>query len=270
MDPFEDAVACLDASLIKACQLHTSIRNSGYVKEQDVNALAQELRSAHDELEILLDVMTALRSSNGRVGGGRGGALPAAVLVARQRRVTAVEDEYKDLMRGLEKLERGLSEHQKSVIEAAKNNNSAAAASNNKKNVLSSTMSNGDDVAQKQQQGKQGAAGRRGYGGDGDDFFNMQMETQQEEMSLQNAVLDRLHHNVITMKTTAVDVRDEVVAQEDALQRLHVVSDNLLSRIHVANQKVDVMLNSMSNKGKICLIVMLCLVLGIMIAVVFF
>ena len=260
MDPFEDAMSSVESSLARSRQRYSTIRNSGYVKEAEVIALSNELSSAHEELEILLDVMTTLRSSNGRVGGGNNKiALPASVLVSRQRHVTVAEDEYKDLTRGLEKLERGLADHKRQVAAAA-----AIASAQEQREF-------GQGVVPGHSGAASATSGRGGRAREGDvDFFNMQMETQQEEMVVQDAALDRLHHNVITMKQQAVEARDEMIQQDESLQKLHTVSDMLLSRVSVANQKVDVMLNSMSNKGKICLIVMLCLVLGIMIAVEFF
>jgi SYP7 family syntaxin len=253
IDPFEETASSAEASLARARLCYDRIRNSGYVKAEDVAVLASELQGADVELELLLDAMTALRSSNGRVNGGKV-SLPAAILVARQRRVAAADDERKELSRGLARLEKTLH---------APASGSVTGGAVRIPSIIETSTSLTTAVAEDQRKAREGR-------NENDEFIAAHLETQEEELAIQDKALDRLHHHVVQMRQSASEVQTEMAAQEDALQRLHAVSDMLLSRVAVANERVDVMLNSMSNKGKVCLIVVLCLIVGIMIAVEFF
>ncbi|EPY33750.1 syntaxin of plants SYP7 [Strigomonas culicis] len=83
-----------------------------------------------------------------------------------------------------------------------------------------------------------------------DDFVQTQEHAQREETELQDQVLDRLSYGLQELRETGVNINDELVVQDAMLNDIDRDMSGVQVRLRAANQKVDKLLASMSNKGK--------------------
>ncbi|RNE98707.1 syntaxin [Trypanosoma rangeli] len=102
-----------------------------------------------------------------------------------------------------------------------------------------------------------------------DAFMLRQEQTQRQVHMEQDLILDRLSVGLRELRETGVNVNDELQQQEILLEEAHQNVEGVQARLRVVNAKVDKLLASMSNRRKICTIVILIVVLVILASVLF-
>ncbi|CCW71847.1 unnamed protein product [Phytomonas sp. Hart1] len=90
-----------------------------------------------------------------------------------------------------------------------------------------------------------------------DDFLMAQELSQRAETKQQEEILLRLSYGLQELRETGVGISDELETHEVLLTEMDKNMTGIQARLQVANTKVDKLLNSMSNKGKICTIIVL-------------
>ncbi|RNF26922.1 syntaxin [Trypanosoma conorhini] len=103
-----------------------------------------------------------------------------------------------------------------------------------------------------------------------DDAFVLGQEQAQRQVhSEQDLILDRLSFGLRELRETGVGVNDELQQQEILLEDAQQNMEGVQARLRVVNAKVDKLLASMSNRKKICTIVILVVTLVILAAILF-
>lgn len=94
-----------------------------------------------------------------------------------------------------------------------------------------------------------------------DEFLTAQEYVQREEAMQQDEVLERLTYGLQELRETGININDELNTQDVILTDMDREISGVQVRLRAANAKVDKLLASMSNKGKVCTIVVLIFVL---------
>lgn len=97
-------------------------------------------------------------------------------------------------------------------------------------------------------------------GKDSDNFMNLQLLAQKDEIAQQEEIMDRLAHGLEELRETGINVNTELTTQNILLADVDSKVSSLQAKLRTANERVDQLLNSLSNKGKICTI---CVLLGL-------
>ncbi|CCW63827.1 unnamed protein product [Phytomonas sp. EM1] len=105
------------------------------------------------------------------------------------------------------------------------------------------------------------SANSQGNENHSEEFLAVQELSQKAETQQQEEILDRLTYGLQELRETGVDIADELDTHEVLLSEMDRNISGIQARLRIANTKVDKLLNSMSNKGKICTIIVLCFVL---------
>lgn len=87
-----------------------------------------------------------------------------------------------------------------------------------------------------------------------DNYIMMQEQAQQEEIVQQEEVMDRLAHGLQELKATGININEELQTQTVILTEVDRNMSTVQSRLRAANDEVDRLLSTLSNKGKICTI----------------
>lgn len=95
---------------------------------------------------------------------------------------------------------------------------------------------------------------------DSDNFLQLQHLAQKDEIAQQEEIMDRLSHGLQELRETGINVNSELRTQNVLLVDVDSKVSSLQARLRSANERVDQLLNSLSNKGKICTI---CMLLGV-------
>ncbi|ESL09403.1 syntaxin [Trypanosoma rangeli SC58] len=102
------------------------------------------------------------------------------------------------------------------------------------------------------------------------DAFILRQEQAQRQVHMeQDRILDRLSVGLRELRETGVNVNDELQQQEILLKEAQQNVEGVQARLRVVNAKVDKLLASMSNRKKICTIVILIVALVILASVLF-
>lgn len=97
---------------------------------------------------------------------------------------------------------------------------------------------------------------------------NAIMLHQQEMMRRQqDESLEQIEEGVGRLKQTSYLIRDELEQQHGMLETLSTEVDTTREKLRVASKKLDTLLTEMPNNGKICTIVVLTIILGILIVI---
>ncbi|PWU90650.1 putative syntaxin [Trypanosoma cruzi] len=102
-----------------------------------------------------------------------------------------------------------------------------------------------------------------------DSFLLGQEQIQRKEHMEQDIILDRLSHGLQELKETGVNVNDELQQQEILLVEAQQDMEGVQARLRVLNTKIDKLLSSMSNRKKICTILILVVTLVFLASIVF-
>ncbi len=98
-------------------------------------------------------------------------------------------------------------------------------------------------------------------------FIADHMGQQQQLREEQDEQLDQISHGVSRLKVQSENIREEVVQQKTMLDTLETEVTTAQERLRSAAKRLDTIMNQMSDKKKICCVVLLVFVLGILIAV---
>ncbi|EPY40768.1 syntaxin of plants SYP7 [Angomonas deanei] len=102
-----------------------------------------------------------------------------------------------------------------------------------------------------------------------DEFAQVQEHAQREETALQDEILDRLTYGLRELRETGVTINDELETQDDMLNDIDKDMTTLQIKLRSANEKIDKLLASMSNGGKICTIVGLMVGIIVLLSLIF-
>lgn len=97
-------------------------------------------------------------------------------------------------------------------------------------------------------------------GKESDNFLLTQEYAQLQEIAQQEEIMDRLSYGLQELRETGINVNSELSTQNVILAEVDSKVSSLQMKIRTANQRVNQLLNSLSNKGKICTI---CALLGV-------
>lgn len=223
-DPFNESVKELRDLIFKAKILQQQSVQKGIVTAACVEEL-QTITSESDEIVAMLkEMMRAVSERGGRV---QGKIFSANEVMERQSLVRELESEAADLREFYKKVYASNVQRQRTLdIQAA-----AAASGGDPRGVFS------------------------------DEFITSQVHAQREEEKVQDVALDRLTVGLQELRETGVNIHGELNTQEEMLDHLDRDLSGVQVRLRAANEKVDKLLASMSNRGKVCTIVILIFIL---------
>eukprot|EP00796_Vickermania_ingenoplastis_P012446 gene12446-8535_t len=187
-----------------------------------------ELTGIQEEAQELLTIVTdAVQVLHGSGGRINGQVLSANEMVERQNTVRGFENEMEELNRFY------------TAVRSTRQASASAESSSPADDVLVSS-----------------------------DVYVLQQEHAQEaEMAHQEEVMDRLAFGLQELRATGININDELNTQSVMLQEVDTSMTAVQARLQSANRKLDDLLASLSNKGKICT---LCALFGVAMFLLFF
>ena len=216
----------------------TSIASSA--TEQALKKLSENVASQEDELALLREMIVAMKT---RTKGGR--LAPIELVLERERFVETMAEKVAKIHQLINVT---VDRRKKSISQAV------AIAPNDVPQEIVSTSAVRERL--------------RDAPDDSNDFIKNQMH-QQELMEMeQQQSLDVLHHGVVGLREKAKTIGGELNDQEKMLTAVDTKVSGVQDRLSQATKRVNDLLDSMSDRGKICCILLLVFVLGILAAVV--
>lgn len=94
-----------------------------------------------------------------------------------------------------------------------------------------------------------------------DNYVLLQEREQRDQIAQQEEVMDRLAHGLRELRDTGINIHNELDTQNVMLADVDRDVTSLQARLHSANEKVDRLLGSLSNRGKILII---CCLMGLL------
>lgn len=236
-DPFEDSLSELRLIISSARSIVTNATTRGVVTADLVSALTSNIDEGESMLRSMQDVLHAMRE--GRLRGTLESAAPlprGVTWLQREAAVVNASNELYDVSHAAKKLVDAFERHQRQG---------------------SRTVGKGPQSA------RGDAAVVVSDGGDAHgDYLRAHREEQEIMVASQDASLMRIHHGLATLKHNATEINTELGQQEELLEEAQSRMDLLKEKMAAANLKVDTLLNNMSDCKKICVIIVLCIVLG--------
>jgi hypothetical protein len=89
--------------------------------------------------------------------------------------------------------------------------------------------------------------------------YHQELEQLKRE---EQATLESLHRGVTSLKHKAITINEEAEEQDNMLKTLEVDVTTLQGKVLLVNRRVNTMLDQMSQKSKVCVIVVLIIILG--------
>ncbi|CBZ26751.1 putative syntaxin [Leishmania mexicana MHOM/GT/2001/U1103] len=220
-DPFNDSVKELREVVVRAKLIKQQLTQKGVISPSSMAELRDAKETAEEMLHFLKEMLRVVDERGGKV---QGKVFSANEIMERQNIVRSLEGDVGEARSFYEKIAASAAQRQR-VTEAA---------------VGSPAESCG--VA-------------------ADGFISAQAFAQREEEKVQDEVLDRLTFGLRELRETGLHIHEELDTQEAMLDNVDRDISGVQVRLRAANAKVDKLLASMSNKGKICTIVMLIFIL---------
>lgn len=226
-DPFDDSLLELQALLANGRSLVATMSSRGVVVERQVEELKQCISGAEEELQLLQEVLGAVRQGKATATkAAPSQRLTGSTWLQREALVLDASNELYELQHAAKKI---LDYYeQQSQHKGVKGEPPSSSRQNN----------------------------------DGNDFMLAHEEEQRRLVGEQDTTLDRMHQGLGNIQNNALLMKGEMEKQDDMLETAHRQMDVLKDRLKAANDRVDYLLNNMSDCKKICIIVVLCLVLG--------
>lgn len=221
-DPFNDSVKEARELVVRARLMEQQATQTGVVTPATVSALHQVQDDVEELLQFLKDMLRVVDERGGKV---QGKIFSANEIMERQNTVRALESDVAELRGFYAKIAASSARRQRAEAEVA---SSSPRIDNN----------NGQD-----------------------EFVTAQTYAQREEEKVQDEVLDRLTYGLRELRETGVNIHEELDTQETMLDEVDRDVSGVQVRLRAANAKVDKLLASMSNKGKVCTIVTLIFIL---------
>lgn len=235
-DPFDDSMSELRMLIASARSIQSNATQRGVVTEDAVQALRDSIDGAEEILRMQQQVLAGVRE--GKI---KGSVLPPVVSsTSWLQRESAVVDASNELYE--------LSHSAKKIIAAFDEKRAAE-----KQRQLAAAAS------------QKSAAAGRAADAQHDEFLQSQLDEQDEMTRDQDQALDRIHSSLKSIQNNATVIHEELGRQEGLLDTAQKGMDVLKVKLATANQKVDTLLNSMSDCRKICIIIVLCIILGFLV-----
>lgn len=222
-DPFNESVRELRDLTVRAKLIQYSITQKSFVDPASLGELEEICADMSELATLLTEMQRVVEDKGGKV---HGKIFSANEIMGRQNTLRALASEVSEASGFLRQV-RARSE--------ARNLASASAATS--------------------------AHSRESGGGPPDGFLVAQEYAQREETKQQDEVIDRLTYGLQELRETGININDELEQQDEMLTEVERDMTGVQVRLRAANAKVDKLLASMSNKGKICTIVVLICVL---------
>ncbi|KAG5505645.1 hypothetical protein JKF63_04980 [Porcisia hertigi] len=220
-DPFNDSVQELRELVVRAKLIEQQLMQKGVVSSSSAAELRDVKEAAEEMLKFLKEMLRVVDERGGKV---HGKVFSANEIMERQNVVRKLEGDVAEAR----------SFYGRVAASAAQRQRAAEA-----------------DVA---------SAGES-YGGMPDEFISAQAFAQREEEKHQDEALDRLTFGLRELRETGLIIHEELDTQDVMLDDVDRNISSVQMRLRAANQKVDKLLASMSNKGKVCTIVILTFIL---------
>ncbi|KAL7711457.1 Syntaxin [Lotmaria passim] len=224
-DPFNDSVKEVRELVVRARLMEQQATQKGVVTPSIVSELQQIQSDVEELLQFLKDMLRVVDERGGKV---QGKVFSANEIMERQNTVRSLEGDVADIHSFYRKVAASSAQRQRAATAAE-----AAVAS---------------------------PLDGRGCSGQ-DEFITAQTHAQREEEKVQDEVLDRLTYGLRELRETGVNIHEELDTQETMLNDVDRDVSGVQVRLRAANAKVDKLLASMSNKGKVCTIVTLIFIL---------
>ncbi|KAG5479326.1 hypothetical protein LSCM1_04582 [Leishmania martiniquensis] len=220
-DPFDDSVKELRELVVRAKLIEQHLTQKGVVTPSSVTELRDVKETAEEMLQFLKEMLRVVDERGGKV---QGKVFSANEIMERQNIVRGLEGDVAEARSFYDKLSASVAKRQRAG-EAA-------------------VVSIGESC---------GAAP--------DELISAQAFAQREEEKVQDEVLDRLTFGLRELRETGLHIHEELDTQEVMLDNVDRDISGVQVRLRAANAKVDKLLASMSNRGKVCTIVMLIFIL---------
>lgn len=113
------------------------------------------------------------------------------------------------------------------------------------------------------------AAAEEAHFNDNEAFMQAQRQIQREEYQMQEAALDRIARHVGDIRESVINVGEEMDSQDTMLNEQIALADQVRNKLAATTAKINTLMENMSNRGKICTIVVLLMVLSFLIVLSF-
>lgn len=224
-DPFNDSVNELRALTVRAKAIQHSVTQRGFVDAAKTSELEELCAEINELVGLLQETQQVVENKGGRV---HGKIFSANEIVERQRVLHSL---YTDATEATTFLK-----HLKSRSEARNTAFSSAVTA----------------LPPHLEQSSKGSP---------DGFLVAQEHEQREATREQDEVIDRLAYGLQELRETGINITDELEQQDEMLTEVERDVSGVQLRLRAVNAKVDKLLASMSNRGKVCTIVLLTLTL---------
>ncbi|AIN98088.1 Qb-SNARE protein, putative [Leishmania panamensis] len=220
-DPFNDSVKELRELVVRAKLIEQQVTQKGVISPSSATELRDTKESAEELLQFLKEMLRVVDERGGRV---QGKVFSANEIMERQTIVRSLESDVAEARIFYEKIVASAAQRQR---------------------VAEASVAGPGEI----------------YGGAPDEFISAQTFAQREEEKVQDEVLDRLTLGLRELRETGFHIHEELDTQEIMLDNVDRDISSVQVRLRAANAKVDKLLASMSNKGKVGVIAMLLFIL---------
>ncbi|GET88237.1 syntaxin, putative [Leishmania tarentolae] len=220
-DPFNDSVKEVQEVIVRAKLVEQQLTQKGVICASSVSELCDAKETAEEMLQFLKEMLRVVDERGGKV---QGKVFSANEIMDRQNIVRSLEGDVAEVRSFYEKIVASPA-HRQRVAETALTSSGVCC------------------------------------GGAPDEFISAQTFAQREEEKVQDEVLDRLTFGLRELRETGLHIHEELDMQEVMLDNVDRDISGVQVRLRAANAKVDKLLASMSNKGKVCTIVVLIFIL---------
>lgn len=221
-DPFHESVNELRQLVAKYKLIEQDLTRKKTVPQEKINHVNEIVVAANDLLDLLREMMSTIEEKGGKVNGR---VFSANEMIERQNILRELAYDVLNMQRGKDTTFRHMS--------------------------LQSTQ----QVCDSQDELVKGSGQQQQQ--QSDDFLLAQERLQREEALQQDVILDRLTYGLHEIRETGVNINAELDDQNDTLVRVEHDISGVQVRLRAVNAKVDRLLASMSNRGKICTILIL-------------
>eukprot|EP00742_Colponemidia_sp_Colp-10_P026601 GILJ01032651.1.p1 GENE.GILJ01032651.1~~GILJ01032651.1.p1 ORF type:complete len:138 (-),score=28.90 GILJ01032651.1:1-414(-) len=135
--------------------------------------------------------------------------------------------------------------------------------------VSTSSSTKEEREAREAAKAKAKAAAEEMHYNDNEAFIQAQRQIQREEHQLQEAALDRISARVGEIRSSVVNIGEEMSTQDTMLYEQLELTEQVRRKLAATTAKINHLMDNMSNRGKICTIVVLMMVLMFLIVLSF-
>lgn len=241
-DPFDESLSELRQIISSSRSIVSNATTRGVVTRELVDALSSNVEEGDSMLRSLQQVLQSIRE--GRLRGSIESSAPlpnGTTWLQREAAVVNAANELYDVSHAAKKLIDVFEKHHPRKGPNKLNGSGGGAGGDHNGG---STQEQDDSTSS--------------HG----DYLQAHREEQDLMMEAQDESLSRIQHGLLNLKHNATEIHNEMNRQEEMLTEVQGRVDMLKEKMAAANKKVDHLLENMSDCRKICIIVVLCFVLG--------